>query len=419
MRPASPIPPSTDLLIPPHAAHAGSRQAASLPAVLAVTVIGSLGTSVFWNAIGFIAKNRYDFSSDQTLTLYICMGIVYVVGAFSAAGTLARLAGRISPRTMTLALLGAQALSCFLPVIARGQLLFWCAGLLASYVSSLLWPIVHAYLSAGRHGAAMRRGIGLFNVTWMVAVAIPLLAGGYLLKHVPHVLLIVVGAGTLLAFLPAMRFPRRPADHGDDDAARHVPVSYRPLAQSARRLLPLSYVFVGAVSPLAPYRCEDLGIPDTTAAPLTATWMVTRVVIVSVMLVSHAWTGRWSLLLGAGLAMICGFAVFALGTTAWHLYAGLALLGVGLGIVYHAALYYGMAVGRAEVDAGGRHEAMIGGGYVLGPAAALGGAALATSVDGMRADAGMLLAVTLLALTGCIAAAMPWWRIGRGSGRRE
>jgi hypothetical protein len=44
-----------------------------------------------------------------------------------------------------------------------------------------------------------------------------------------------------------------------------------------------------------------------------------------------------------------------------------------MGVVYYAALYYAMSVGRAEVDAGGTHEALIGVGYTIGPLASLGG----------------------------------------------
>lgn len=38
-----------------------------------------------------------------------------------------------------------------------------------------------------------------------------------------------------------------------------------------------------------------------------------------------------------------------------------------MGIIYCAALYYAMAVGHADVDAGGKHEASIGLGYGVGP----------------------------------------------------
>ncbi len=60
--------------------------------------------------------------------------------------------------------------------------------------------------------------------------------------------------------------------------------------------------------------------------------------------------------------------------------AGLASLGVGLGVVYYAALYYAMAVGRAQVEAGGTHEGLIGAGYTIGPLAGLAGTAIAGGV---------------------------------------
>ena len=51
---------------------------------------------------------------------------------------------------------------------------------------------------------------------------------------------------------------------------------------------------------------------------------------------------------------------------------GLILFGSGMGVTYYAAIYYALAVGRAEVEAGGTHEALIGGGYMVGPIIGLG-----------------------------------------------
>ena len=43
-----------------------------------------------------------------------------------------------------------------------------------------------------------------------------------------------------------------------------------------------------------------------------------------------------------------------------------------MGVTYYAAIYYALALGRAEVEAGGTHEALIGGGYMVGPGIGLG-----------------------------------------------
>jgi MFS family permease len=59
------------------------------------------------------------------------------------------------------------------------------------------------------------------------------------------------------------------------------------------------------------------------------------------------------------------------------LISGLAVMGFGIAMTYCGALYYALAVQSAEIDAGGKHEALIGLGYTLGPACGLLGLALA------------------------------------------
>ena len=82
------------------------------------------------------------------------------------------------------------------------------------------------------------------------------------------------------------------------------------------------------------------------------------------------------------------------------------MLGAGLGIVYYAALYYAMAVGRAEVDAGGTHEALIGAGYTVGPSAGL----LGTWLGGGAAIVGIVWGIVGL---GAVAAARPYVKARR------
>ena len=57
---------------------------------------------------------------------------------------------------------------------------------------------------------------------------------------------------------------------------------------------------------------------------------------------------------------------------------GLVLFGSGHTMIYYAALYYGMAVGSGGVEEGGKHEAVIGLGYLGGPLLALTGIWLGT-----------------------------------------
>jgi uncharacterized membrane protein len=85
------------------------------------------------------------------------------------------------------------------------------------------------------------------------------------------------------------------------------------------------------------------------------------------------------------------------------IFLGLSMFGVGMGIVYYAALYYAMAVGRAEVNAGGIHEALIGGGYMVGPLLCLlsmQGASVAREHGASIADGNVIIVVMWTVLAG-------------------
>lgn len=383
-----------------------------LAPLLVITVIASFATGVFWNAIGFIAKEAFGFDAARTLLLFTVTGFTYALAAYLAGDVTARVGRRWSPRTFLAVLLVLLGGSCLLPGLYPRESLLWIAAMLASVVSALLWPLVHAFLSSGRHGRAMRSGIGIFNLTWMSATAFPLLVMGPALERAPLAVLTVLGLLCAPAVLAIPGLPARPLPYDEHLAAGHVPPTYRALAWSARMLLPLSYVLVATLASLAPFRFEAVGVGITLAAAATATWMLARVGMVGWMSASQRWAGRGSTLLLAASLMAGGFALFAVGPTALLLLAGLACFGAGVGAIYHAALYYGMAVGRAEVDAGGRHEALIGLGYALGPGVAWLGAGILRAAGGSP-QAGMLLALAVVLVPGLALAARPWWPRGR------
>ncbi len=75
-----------------------------------------------------------------------------------------------------------------------------------------------------------------------------------------------------------------------------------------------------------------------------------------------------------GVGFVCVFSAKSL----LLLIIGLVAFGSGMGVTYYVALYYAMAVGKAEIAAGGKHEAFIGGGYMVGPVVGLASLQLST-----------------------------------------
>ena len=343
----------------------------SLAVVLWITMLGSVSTGVFWNAISFIAKHGYDFSEETNAVLYLLMGVVYAAGAFTS-GTVTRKVSRwLSVRGVLVAAFVGQAIATALPWIDDRAWTLWASSILVSGLSSLVWPIVESYLVSGRHGQAMRSAIGWFNVVWMVSVALPLLVmARFLDAHAP-LIIPAVAVINVLACLLVFALPRRPGAHDEGETARHVGNEYRSLRQSAQLLLPMSYVLIAAVTPVVPYRFDVLEVPVEQQTPMTATWMIVRVVVVIVMWRIAFWHGRWGALLAGGTLIGAGYALIIAAPTVPLMIIGFAAFGAGLGVIYYAALYYAMSVGAAEVDAGGRHEGLIGLGYTAGPSAVL------------------------------------------------
>jgi MFS family permease len=380
-------------------------------APLAVTFLASLGTGIFWNAIAFIARNTYHFPQERNFVLAAVMGAIYVIGALGIGRIMHRFDRRLRPRTLLIWLMIIQGLLCFGPVAIARETMFWITAAGVSLASAIMWPLLESYLSAGRHGRAMRSAIGWFNITWMSAVIIPLLAMPPLLEDHGQWVIGAQAIANLLALIPLCFFAGRPRHHAADLAAASVTEEYPLLLRSARVLLPMSCLLFMAMGPILPYRFEAIGVRLEFQTPATAVWMFARFIAMLIMYRLGFWHGRWGTLLLAASLMTGGFGLVVLAPDLAWMLIGFVFFGVGIGAVYYAALYYAMAVGRAEVAASGVHEALIGGGYTIGPLAGLAGTVLAKGTGlGRTVTAGQAIVGLVWALValGAIGAAAPY-----------
>ncbi len=336
--------------------------------IAAVTFFCSLGTGILWNSIYFVAESAYGFTKQESMLLAFLNGALYTVVAFNAGRTVRALERRMSPRSALACILATQALLAPVVLLWPDVKTLWICAIAMTALGALQWPIVQHYLVSGRHGASMRNSIGWWNASWMSATAIglaltgPLEAAGLLAYAIPSMLPIMLIA---MCFLPA--FPAYPAHHDPEARAAHVPASYAPLLRSARVLHPMGYLVIGALSPVLPYLFGGLQVANAWHAPISSTWHLARLVAVLLLWQTAFWHGRGGTLLIAGLLLGGGFTVAACSTSELTLILGLVAIGLGQGAIYYNAIYYAMAVGSAEVDAGGMHEALVGIGYLTGP----------------------------------------------------
>ncbi len=341
-------------------------------ATLSLTAFASIGTSVVWNGLPFIAKQYYGFNESQNFSLFLLIGFLYIVCAFASGKLTAFVNSVCSSRTILAVLLVMQGTVCSLPLLFESAWVVWVAGGVAGGCSAWLWPLVESYLVAGRHGKTMRSAIGYWNTVWMVSVAVAMVAIAPLMESHASMAIVGLGFANLVAVVPLYWFEREPAAHDESEAREHVPDGYKPLLAGARILLPLSYIFNGVLAPVIPFVLSRINVEVLMQTPITAIWMFARVTVVCIMSWIPYWHGRWSVLWGGMIAMSLGLVAIFAASSLMMLVLGLIFFGVGMGVTYYVAIYYALAVGRAEVEAGGTHEALIGGGYMVGPIIGLG-----------------------------------------------
>lgn len=377
-----------------------------LAALLWMTFLCSLSTSVFWGGVYFIAEHDYGFSSRRNLVMGAAMGLVYATGAILAGRITGWMRRWMSTRRVLALIVITQALLCMLPVLWRAEWSLWVAAMVVNLLAALLWPVVESYLTAGRHGRDMRAAIGWFNVTWTFATALMLVIMAPLMREYAIWSIGLMVIVNFKAAIGTIFLPRDPASHDEDAAGASVTSEYPYLLQASRALLPLGYILVSAMMPILPHKLAAMGVDVQWKTAVTSVWMFARVAAIALMWRLPFWHGRWGTLLLGGGCMVGGVGAVLLSATLPVLLAGLIALGVGMAVVYYATLYYSMSVGRAAVDAGGKFEAIIGMGYLIGPIAGLTGARL--SGDRMDDERGVVVVLTVIAAVAALAALKPF-----------
>jgi hypothetical protein len=270
----------------------------------------------------------------------------------------------------------------------------------------------------------LARRVGAYNLVWSGTGAATLAVNGTVIEYWPTgvfaIPAIVHGLGAILLLMA-----RTPVANDNAVVPAPHPHAEPGLARSrtvalwlSRISMPASYALIYALAALLPSLNSMSRIPTWAATLIGSVWLASRWVTFLVLGLADWWHTRPRALLVAAFFMLIAFALVAwepsraLGRDAlaidlaW-LVACQIVIGVAIGLIYFASLYFGMVLSEGSTEHGGYHEALIGLGSVLGP----GAGAVAQWLRpgdlrlGMNAVTGVLLASTLLACAASIAAA--------------
>lgn len=380
-----------------------ARGGAGAARLYVIEALSSAGATLLTVGIFFYTANHFGWGLRQNFQLAAAQGAIYVVGALLAGTITARVPHQAALALVYVALAGVSAVGVVAPgspVAVTGVLLGY------SFVSAIGWPILESLISIGGDARQMARRLATYNLVWPAVGAAAVAASGAVIEWWPRGMFVVAAVSHVAtAILSVWRL----GDGGRVQAAGETPphagpeltahagepepelLRVRTLALWVSRLaLPATYAVIYGLMPMMPLllSADRLGtsLDTRTQTLVSSTWLVTRWLTFAVLAMSSWWHTRPKLLLWAACLMLVAF----LGITVppsllWGrsvapsidlaaMIAWQAVLGIALGVIYSGSLYFGMVLSEGSTEHGGYHEALIGLGWVLGPAA--GAAAL-------------------------------------------
>lgn len=370
--------------------------------VLVVSFLNSVGTGIVTSGIYYLTQQGYAFSQTMNYVLGFVIGATYIGGSLAAQPSLAWIRRRfpsVSTRGVLVGLMVVMAGLCCSDPRRKTRPPGRVHGRRRVDLGDGrdLQPALGRAVADRRElplGCTQRRDPAvsdrIWNVTWSAAPWPRPGPSHPRSKTTPRRRSFCFGELHLLC-VPFFRLLSRGAclRHQEDRYEPHPPV-YAALLVTFRDAAARDLPDRQRLSPYLPQRRAH----RTRRPPVWHTILgmpgCSRAIAFFVLMHWQGWHGKWSTAIVSGVLVVAGFGVAVMAptlprlglsnsTSVVVLVAGLAVFGLGKASVYTAALYYGLAVGKSEVQAGGKHEALIGCGYTLGPACGLAATAAVSS----------------------------------------
>lgn len=310
-------------------------------------------------------------ASEMQLGLLGLAGGLYLLACL-ASGSLSDKWGRKRP-----AILACLIMATLYPLFgATGSFVALLALYCLCYTGmSLFWPPIMAWLPEQTDKRSLSSSVGILNISWSIGYGLAPMVGGFLAERSLRLPLFAATAGLLLVagLLFLTKAGGRPMEE------KTSPDPPRPLASTFLLMAWIgnfSLVFgMTLTSVLLPKVTTQMGISTAILGLVLASSGVARTAMFVVAGVFTRWQYRLWPLVAVQLGPAAGMLMVFWGGGAGVWAAGLALLGVGLGLTFYSSLLYSLEYSPARVGLrAGIHESVVGTSMFLGP---LGGGLVA------------------------------------------
>jgi MFS family permease len=362
-----------------------------LPLLYAVEAANAISAILLVVGLSFYTSHRFGWGALENFAVAASQGMLYIIGALLAK-KISRRWGRKKSLIVLYACMTAFALGVG---ICASMIWAFATALLAVLETSFVgasWPMLQSLVSEAGETSTLSKRLGFYNIIWSAVGAVSVAASGAVIQYAPAWAFFgIIVAGHVIAGLLILSRARSTngtpvasqiqAEHKRERTARpqldEAIIRRNRLALWLSRIaLPSTYIIVYSISPALPTLHAIKQLTPSIATLVGSIWLVSRAVAFLITGSTTFWHRRPGLLFLSSVTMIFAF----VGTLVPGALTGIDLahalpammiaqivLGLSIGTIYSASLYFGMAVSEGSTEHGGYHEALIGLGQVLGP----------------------------------------------------
>ena len=336
-----------------------------------IELINCYAAVYYSNFLFFYLRRTFGFGEAENLMTAAIGGFVYIIAAWQG--------GRLAQRYGCIRLIyigcGGIILSLALGMLfptPMAQIMVYC---LWTAGVCCIWPALEA-LICEKAGASLPKMVGIYNVTWAGGAAIGYFTAGIMIEKLGTLSLFWLPLGLTAIELALLPLAARWLKHEKDLPCQEAPLIAAVNPADAKRFLrmawianPFSYVAINTVIPLIPSIAEKLDLSTGMAGIVCSLWMFTRLAAFAAFWPWTGWHYRFGWLAGSYILMIVCFFGLLMSPSIGLLLAAQVGFGLSIGLIYYSSLYYSMNVTENHGSNAGLHEAMIGAGLFIGPAA--------------------------------------------------
>ena len=340
-------------------------------ACFTVEGINSFATILYLNYLYFFFRDNFGFNDRQNLEFAALIGLNYVFVSWQA-GRFAQRYGNFTALRIGFAVMATGfAMALFIHAMI-GQIVLACV---VNTGMCFIWPVLEALVSEGPNPA---RAVGIYNITWAVANAVAFFIGGTIIHafgyrsifYLPLALMVLQFA--LVFWLEKIYASEQVADHGKHlppDPNRPAPAIARKFQGMAWLANPFAYIAINTLIAVLPGIAKKFDLSPMQAGFMCSLWGFARVFAFVALWKWTGWHYRFRWLVSAFAMLIVSFAVILVAPSRAAILAAQIFFGLAIGLIYYSSLFYAMDASETKSEHGGIHEAAIGVGNCLGPAA--------------------------------------------------